>query len=308
VSSPTQPQSTGQPFGVVPGDEELAASLGGDFTSGHAEVNGVRLHFVAGGQGEPLVLLPGWPETWWEYRKVMPALAARYRVIAVDIRGMGGSERTKTGYEKKAMAGDIRELVRHLGYEKVNIAGHGIGSMVAFAYAVNYPEATRKLAMLNTTHIDESYYEFRIMPRPDDPPPHRWWLGFNLVPDFPEHLLAGRFRYMVDWMFGLSLLNPEAIAAADRDVYARAYDTPEAIRASQAWFQAYQADIEDFYSYPKVTVPMLGLAYGGFFDYMSRVLPEHGTDVRVIEVENTRNYLVEEQPEAVVREFIDFFG
>jgi pimeloyl-ACP methyl ester carboxylesterase len=308
VPSASQSQSAAQSPEDVPGDEELAASLGGDFRSDHAEVNGVRLHFVSGGQGQPLILLPGWPETWWEYRKVMPALAARYRVTAVDIRGMGGSEKTKTGYEKKSMAADIRELVRHLGHEKVNIAGHGIGSMVAFAYAVNYPEATQKLAMLNTTHIDESYYGFRIMPRPEDPPPHRWWLGFNLVPDFPEKVLAGRYRYMVDWMFGLSLLNPDAIAEADRDVYAKAYDTPEAIRASQSWFQAYQRDIEDFSGYPKVTVPMLGLAYGGFFDYMSKVLPAQGTDVRVSEVKDSRNYLVEEQPEAVVSAFLDFFG
>jgi pimeloyl-ACP methyl ester carboxylesterase len=289
-------------------DAALAASLDGDFRSEHAEVNGARLHYVAGGAGEPLVLLPGWPETWWEYRKVMPELARHYRVIAVDIRGMGGSERTKSGYEKKAMAGDIRELVRHLGLPKVNIAGHGIGSMVAFAYAVNYPEATHKLAMLNTTHIDESYYGFAIMPPPDEAPPHRWWLAFNLVPDLPEQLLAGRYRYMVDWMFGLSLLNPDAISDRDRDVYAQAYSTPEAIRASQAWFQAYQRDIADFYSYPKVSVPMLGLAYGGFFEYMSKVLPGQGSDVRVQEITDSRNYLVEEQPEAVASALREFFG
>lgn len=289
-------------------DAALAASLDGDFASEYAEVNGARLHYVAGGAGEPLVLLPGWPETWWEYRKVMPELARHYRVIAVDIRGMGGSEKTKSGYEKKAMAGDIRELVRHLGFDKVNIAGHGIGSMVAFAYAVNYPEATRKLAMLNTTHIDESYYGFAIMPPPDEAPPHRWWLAFNLVPDLPEQLLAGRYRYMVDWMFGLSLLNPDAISDTDRNVYARAYSTPEAIRASQAWFQAYQRDIADFYSYPKVSVPMLGLAYGGFFEYMSKMLPAQGTDVRVQEITDSRNYMVEEQPEAVASALREFFG
>jgi len=289
-------------------DAALAASLDGDFRSEYAEVNGTRLHYVRGGTGDPLLLLPGWPETWWEYRKVMPELARRYEVIAVDIRGMGGSAKTTEGCSKKAMAGDIRELVRQLGFEKVNIAGHGIGSMVAFAYAVNYPEATRKLAMLNTTHIDESYYGFAIMPPPAEAPPHRWWLAFNLVPGLPEQLLAGRYRYMVDWMFGLSLINPDAISDTDRDVYARAYATPEAIRASQAWFQAYQQDIADFYSYPRVSVPMLGLAYGGFFEYMSKVLPEQGTDVRVQEITGSRNYMVEEQPEAVAKALGEFFG
>lgn len=293
---------------TVPTDAELAASLPGGFESRHADVNGVALHYVTGGQGKPLVLLPGWPETWWEYRKVMPALAERYRVIAVDIRGMGGSSRPESGYEKKSMARDIRELARHLGHEKIDIAGHGIGSMVAFAYAATHPDATEKLAMLNTTHIDESYYEFRIMPRPGDPLPNRWWLGFNLVADFPEQVLEGRYRHMVDYMFNLSLLNPDAIPPKDREVYAARYSSVEAIRASKSWFQAYRRDIEDFNGYDKISVPMLGLAYGPFHDYMRQVLPTEGTDVRVIEVRNSRNYLVEEQPRAVIDAFVDFFG
>ena len=182
----------------VPSDEELAASLDGDFTSEYAEVNGVRLHYVSGGQGDPLFLLPGWPETWWEYRKVMPALAQRFRVVAVDIRGMGGSSRPGSGYEKKSMAADIRALAEHLGHERINIAGHGIGTMVAFAYAANHEAATNRLAIINTTHIDDSYQNFRLMPKPEDAPPHRWWLAFNIVPGFPEPALAGRYRIMID--------------------------------------------------------------------------------------------------------------
>ncbi|GAA0485568.1 alpha/beta fold hydrolase [Streptomyces stramineus] len=290
-------------------DAELAASLDGDFSSEYADVNGVRLHYVTGGHGEPLVLLPGWPETWWEYRKVMPALAARYRVIAVDIRGMGGSGKPESGFDKKNMARDIHELARHLGHGKINIAGHGIGAMVAFAFANNHPEATEKVAILNTTHIDESYYDFPMVPRPGDKGPHRWWLAFHQVRELPEQLLAdGRYRHLIDYMFGLSLVNPEAITSYDRDVYARAYSSPEAIRASQSWFQAYQQDIEDFKSYGKVSAPMLGLAYGTFFEYMEKVLPTQGTDVRMAEIKETRNYLVEEQPEAVARELLAFFG
>ncbi|MFJ8098283.1 alpha/beta fold hydrolase [Streptomyces griseofuscus] len=292
----------------VPSDEELAASLDGDFTSEYAEVNGVRLHYVSGGQGDPLFLLPGWPETWWEYRKVMPALAQRFRVVAVDIRGMGGSSRPDSGYEKKSMAADIRALAEHLGHERINIAGHGIGAMVAFAHAANHEAHTERLAIINTTHIDDSYQEFRLMPKPEEPGPHRWWLAFNIVPGFPEKVLAGRYRIMVDYMLGLSLVNPDAVLPEDREVYARAYDTPEAIRSSQAWFQAYQQDIDDFRGYGKLSVPVLGLAYGGFYDYMRRVLPTCGSDVRVIEVKDTRNYMVEEQPETVAAELTKFFG
>ncbi|MFJ9033435.1 alpha/beta fold hydrolase [Streptomyces sp. NPDC102274] len=116
------------------------------FSSGFAEVNGIRLHYVAGGQGYPLVLLPGWPRTWYQFHKIMPPLAEHYRVIAVDLRGMGDSDKPATGYDKKPMAQDIYELIRALGYSKVNIAGEDIGAMVAYSFAANRPEATRKIA------------------------------------------------------------------------------------------------------------------------------------------------------------------
>jgi pimeloyl-ACP methyl ester carboxylesterase len=95
-------------------DAALAAELSGDFTSTYAEVNGTTLHYVAGGGEEPLVLLPGWPVTWWEFRKLMPILARRYRVIAVDFRDMNMSAKPQSGYDKKTMARDILEVVRHL--------------------------------------------------------------------------------------------------------------------------------------------------------------------------------------------------
>lgn len=90
----------------LPSNQELANSLSG-FRSRFARVNGIRLHYVIGGQGEPLFLLHGWPQTWWEFRKVMPALADRYRVVAVDLRGVGGSDKPLSGYDKKNMARDI---------------------------------------------------------------------------------------------------------------------------------------------------------------------------------------------------------
>ena len=101
---------------------QLARTLGGNFQSGYATVNGISLHYVAGGSGSPLFLLPGWPETWWEYRDVMPALAENHRVIAVDLRGMGGSDKPACGYDKKTMAGDVYGLVQALDHQKADIA------------------------------------------------------------------------------------------------------------------------------------------------------------------------------------------
>jgi hypothetical protein len=84
-------------------DAALVKTLPG-FNSSFATVNGIRLHYVAGGEGDPVFLLPGWPETWWSYHKIMPELAKRHRVISIDLRGMGSSDKPTGGYDKKSMA------------------------------------------------------------------------------------------------------------------------------------------------------------------------------------------------------------
>ncbi|MDX6392537.1 MAG: hypothetical protein QOJ73_3600 [Streptosporangiaceae bacterium] len=288
-------------------DSSLARSLPGGFRSGHADVNGIRLHYVAGGQGQPLILLPGWPETWWEYRKVMPSLAARYRVIVADLRGMGGSGKPQSGYDKKTMASDIFGLARALGYETVNIAGHDIGSMVAFSFAANHPEATRKVALLDVTHPDESYNTFPLLPQPGQPI-YPWWFAFNQVRGLPEQLVSGRSRFLIDAILDDLLVNKAAISDGDRAIYAQAYSYPDAIRASNGWFQTFGQDIADLASYGKITAPMLGLADPLFFGFFQQVLPAEGTDVSVVEVKDTGHFLVEEQPQAVIDALTGFFG
>ena len=101
-----------------------------------------------GGKGPPLVLIPGHPETWWAYARIMPALARDFTVIVPEIRGMGSPEVTAGGYDKTTQE-DVFQLLRGLGHDKVNMAGHDIGAMVAFAFAANHPEATIKLALLD---------------------------------------------------------------------------------------------------------------------------------------------------------------
>ena len=106
-----------------------------DFEHFSAQLSEVRLHYVKAGSGDPLVLLHGWPETWYQWREVIPALAERYTVIAPDMRGLGDSSKPVTGYDKRRVAADIHELVRHLGFERIFLVGHDWGGPVAYAYA-----------------------------------------------------------------------------------------------------------------------------------------------------------------------------
>ena len=145
-----------------------ARSLPG-FRHDHATVNGVRLHYVAGGQGAPIVLLPGWPRTWWEFHKIMPTLAATRRVIAVDLRGMGDSAKPATGYDKKTMAADIAALLGVLGHDQVDVVGSDIGAMVAFSLAANHPALVRTVTLLDVAHPEEGMFRSRCCRRPAPP-------------------------------------------------------------------------------------------------------------------------------------------
>jgi pimeloyl-ACP methyl ester carboxylesterase len=304
------PQVQGRPAQALT-DEALVRSLPGGFQNRYARVNGVRLHYVVGGRGTPLVLLPGWPQTWWEFHKVMPALARRHRVIAVDLRGMGGSDKPAGGYDKKTMARDVYELVRRLGYDKVDVAGHDIGAMVAYSFAANHPNATRRIALLDVPHPDESWNRLTLLPPSGwrtPPPYYLWWFAFNQVRGLPEQLLAGRSRFLVDWMMGYALKNPKAVGDRDRAVYARAYSYPDAIRAGNGWYQAFGQDIVDQRAYGKVTAPIMALASEDTYPGLRALLPTKGTDVQVVRVANTGHYIPEEQPDAVVRSLTRFFG
>lgn len=291
---------------VVPTDAELARSLPGGFESRYLDVDGVRLHYVEGGQGEPLVLLPAWPQTWWEFRHVLPELARHFRVFAVDVRGMGGSGRPEGGYDKKTMARDIHGFVTALGYQDVNIAGHDVGAMVAFSFAANHGAATRKLALLDVLHPDESRYHWPMLHRPGTGFPMYWW-SFNQIEGLPEQIMAGRARYLVDWLLGNSLKHPERVSPVDRAVYARAYDTAEAIRATNGWYRALHQDVEDMATYGVLSVPVLGLVCPVNQQRFAATLPTLAKDARAVVVDDASHWLPEDQPAVVARELVEFF-
>src|SRR5215831_6006514 len=152
----------------------------GNMTFSHntASVNDIKLHYVIGGHGPPVVLLHGWPETWYAWHKVMPALAKNYTVIAPDLRGLGDSSKPLTGYDGKTVAEDIHQLVTKLGYKTILLVGHDWGTQVAYSYAAAHPMEVKRLAVMELTI-------------PGFSPPGRpplWWGVFHQVTDVPEAL------------------------------------------------------------------------------------------------------------------------
>lgn len=291
-------------------DEALAAMLPG-FESYNTEVNGISLHYVAGGSGQPLILLPGWPETWWAYHKIMPALAGSYRVIALDLRGMGSSGKPATGYDKKNMAADIAALVTQLALGRVHIAGHDIGATVAFSFAALYPELTATLTLLDTPPLDENIYRLPMLPVPGAATAaageyvYPWWLAFNQVTGLPELLLEGRMHLLIDYIFSYVGVQNSKVSAFDKAVYAAAYAGQDAIRAGNAWYQAFPQDVTDRKLYGKLQVPVLGIGSSGF-GMLQQAVQGISDNCELVAVPGGGHFFFEEEPELTVHALIRF--
>src|SRR6188472_2108754 len=119
------------------------------FSHRTASVNGIQLHYVIGGHGDPVVLLHGWPETWYEWHHVMPALAKNYTVIAPDLRGLGDSSKPPSGYDGRTTAEDLNQLISQLGFKKILLVAHDIGAQTAFTYAKTHPNNVSKLVIMD---------------------------------------------------------------------------------------------------------------------------------------------------------------
>src|SRR6266550_8702869 len=121
----------------------VTEQVGAGFESGTAAVNGTTLHYVRGGSGPAVILIHGFPEDWYEYRKIMPTLAKKFTVVAVDLRGIGGSLPTENGYETANLAEDIHQLMEKLKLQRAFVFGHDIGGMVAYALGREFPSTLR---------------------------------------------------------------------------------------------------------------------------------------------------------------------
>jgi pimeloyl-ACP methyl ester carboxylesterase/uncharacterized protein YbjT (DUF2867 family) len=291
-------------------DEELIKQFPG-FTNQYATVNGVRLHYVDGGTGPAIICLPGWPQTWFSYHPIALELAKEHRVIIVDIRGMGSSDKPKTGYDKKTMAQDVHALMQHLGLATATLLGHDI--MVATSFAFNFPEATEKLIVLDGTHPSDGMMYMSMLPAPgsftgkmDGEQPYLWWMAFNQVKGLPEKLLEGRFQHLLNYLFQYVMIDDSKISAFDRAVYAAAYNDADSIRAANAWYQAFEQDMADARTYPMLTMPVLGIGSYVAYENLKMGVPAIAEQGQVIGILDSGHYMFEEKPQQVLDAVLSF--
>ena len=277
------------------------------FTHHTVVVNGVRLHYVMGGSGEPVVLLHGFPSTWYEWHKIMPKLAEQYTVIAPDLRGLGDSERPASGYDKKTLAEDIHQLVRALGYDKVKLVVHDWGNSVGYFYASAYPDEIERIAFLDAL-IPGLGYEVALDASHG---PKFWFTPFSMVPDIPEALVAGRERIYLDYFYKELAYDPTAISEEDLVEYLRTYTAPGALRAAFGYYRTFFQDMEQAREYAKNKLKMPVLALGGsalLGENMLNAFKPLGEDVRGGVIERAGHFIPEEQPEQLLDWLLPFLA
>jgi len=236
------------------------------FQHHYATVKEVRLHYVTVGQGKPVVLLHGWPQTWYEWRLIMPLLADKYRLIAPDLRGLGDSSRPAGGYDKKTVAADMWQLMHeHLKYDTFAVIGHDVGSLVAFRLAADHANAVSHLVLLDVPVVGEQKEGLGgVTPLGQLP---RWHHLFHQVIDLPEALTFGRERIYLEWFFNWGTDQAGVFSDADISEYVRAYAQAGAMRAGFNMYRALPQDIADNYAILstgfKLPMPTLGLGGGG---------------------------------------------
>jgi pimeloyl-ACP methyl ester carboxylesterase len=276
----------------------------GAIKSRFAKVNSIRLHYLAAGEGEPVILLHGYAQNSHMWRPLIAELAKTRTVIAPDLRGFGQSAKPAGGYDKKSMAQDIHALAASLGFKRAGICGHDIGLMVAYAYAAQYPDEVGRIALMDAFLPGVGEWNNVFLLR------DMW--HFHFFGETPLKLVKGRERIYFEHFWNGFAANPKkSVSEADRRFYAKAYAQPGAMATGFEVFRAFVQDAKDFaeLAQTKLTMPMLVLtgekASGEFLIQQGRLVADN---VEGVIVKGSGHWLMDEARDQVVPKLVSFFG
>jgi len=279
------------------------AALPAGARSEFAEVNGFRMHYVRAGAGPLVLLLHGWPQTWFSWHGIIPRLAAQYTVVAPDLRGCGLSERTPDGYDKQTIATDVRALTAHLGFKRACIVGHDMGGKAAYVAAHLYPDLVSKLVLADC-----------LVPGTENMDASRggaWHYGFHMAAEIPEMLTKGRERDYIEAQIRAWSHNKDAIATAAIDEYASQYARPGGMTAGFNYYRALREDAAFAAALRGKRLAMPVMAITGRFgvgNKLARALAQEADPLTQVIVEGSGHFVAEEAPDTFVGELTRFLA
>jgi pimeloyl-ACP methyl ester carboxylesterase len=293
-------------------------SFNSTFHHGVAVVDGVKLHYVEGGEGNkgaPILLVPGWPESWFAWRLVMPALVATgHHVVAIDLRGMGDSDHPIGGYDSKTIARDIHGFVKALDLTRegpINVAAHDVGAWMAYAYTVDWPQDVGRLTLMEAALPG-------ITPAPPAGIPNdianmrTWHFGFNRLPDLPEELVQGHERVYLNWLFTQKSAKAWVFTPDVLDEYVRVFSQPGGARSAFSYYRAVFSDsgLQQNRDRAQIRLTIPVLTIGGQYgvgDMLQNTMQLVASDVHGIQLPECGHFVLEECPAEVTGKLLDFF-
>jgi pimeloyl-ACP methyl ester carboxylesterase len=303
MSSPSTPEGPGS----VSGAPHLPGGFTGTFTSRYIETRDLRQHVVTGGDGPPLLLVHGWPQTWYAWRLVMPALARDFQVIAVDQRGTGLSGKPTGGYDAATLADDLAALMDVLGHQRFAVAGHDTGMWIGYAVAADYPDRVACLAVAEAAipGVSVSPPLFGSTSAND----RLWHFAFNRLAEVNERLVQGR----EDVYFGFQF----AKAAKTLPAYAVRYyidalaADPDALRGSFAAYRALDTTIaqNERRKTRRLTLPVLAVGGAeGIGAGVANTMKLAADDVCSVVIPGSGHYCLEEAPQEMLAALTAFLA
>jgi pimeloyl-ACP methyl ester carboxylesterase len=268
-----------------------------------ADVNGIRMHYVRAGSGPLVVLVHGWPQTWFAWHGIIPRFASRYTVIAVDLRGCGQSQRTEGGYDKRTIAEDLRALISHAGFREAYVVGHDMGGKASYFLAHLYPDAAAKLVLVDcllpgTENLDALHGG-------------AWHYGFHMAKDFPEMLTNGREREYIAAQIKAWSYKKDAISNVSIDEFARHYATTGVMTAGFNYYRGLKEDalFAETFRARKLKMPVLAIAGKfGVGDKLADALSKESDQLTRVIALDSGHFVVEESPEFFVKEVSQFLA
>jgi pimeloyl-ACP methyl ester carboxylesterase len=305
----TAAETTPEGPGSVSGAPNLPEGFTDTFTSRYIDTGEVRLHAVIGGDGPPLLLIHGWPESWYYWRLVMPALARDFEVIAVDQRGIGLSDKPEEGYDSGTLANDLVGLMDALGHEQFAVVGVDTGLLIGYALAADHPDRVVRLAVGEAPLPGISPPNPLILP--DQLVDRLWHIPFNQLKETNEKLVRGR----EDIFFGAKF---SAAAGTNKlpDYAVKYYvdglaSSPEALHGSFQLYRAFGATAAQNEERKTRRLPMPVLAMGGAESFGTKVeemMKLTADDVQALVIPGIGHWLAEQAPDEMVAALTEFLA
>ena len=271
-------------------------------------VNGTTLHYVsAGASGSPILLVHGFPESWWAFRKLMPMLAESHRVYAVDLRGFGDSDTADGDFSSAASAADLHHLIRHLDIGPVHIAGQDFSGGVVYRLAVGHPDD-----VLSLTAIETGLAGFGAEMLADVTHGGAWYIGALVSPGIPEMLFTGREReFIADHLYPSYATVPPAVTAADTDEFARTFARPGGFRGATGLYRSLLSEGSEIQALARahpLEIPILAVgSFGGPFT-ATAMQEVAASPISSILLAGVGHYVAQEAPEQLAAALLPFLA